>query len=357
MDASSPIIAIDVMGSDLGPGEIITGIGSALKERRDYGVILVGDQKIICEHLQRQKIEDTERLEIVHASEVIAMGEKPLQALRVKKDASMVRAIELVRSGKVNAMLSCGNTGSLMAGSTLKLRPMPGVERPTLATMVPTLNHYIVITDVGANPNTTPLQMMHNAILGSDYCFRILGIEQPRIGLLTIGTEEGKGNETSIAAHDLLKSMGTIINYFGLIEGFQIFQGEVDLVLCDGFVGNILLKTLESLVIQLQGYIRSEFKANWVRMLGALLARGVFGALKRRLNPETYGAASLLGLNGVVLKSHGSSNWRAIRSAINMAVSVANKEARENCLGRITHANEIYEASLLNRSFKASDVR
>ncbi|MDR1435116.1 MAG: phosphate acyltransferase PlsX [Puniceicoccales bacterium] len=346
MNAIARAIAIDVMGSDLGPKEIITGVIVALADRKDFRVILIGDEDTIRKNLRTQNLENSSRIEIVHASEVIAMDEKPLQALRTKKDASVVRAIELLRSGKADVMLSCGNTGSLMAGSTLKLRPMPGVERPTLATVIPTLNNYIVMTDVGANPNTTPLQMMHNAILGSDYCSRVLGIEKPRVGLLTIGTEEGKGNEKALAAHELLKSIGKIINYSGLIEGFQIFEGRVDLVVCDGFVGNILLKTLESLVIQLKGYIRNEFKANPMRMLGALLSQGVFKSLKQRLNPDMYGAASLLGLNGMVLKSHGSSNARAIESAVGMAVSVAQGETRENCLEKIMHANGIYEASI-----------
>jgi glycerol-3-phosphate acyltransferase PlsX len=345
MDPPERVIAVDVMGSDRGPAEVVRGAVDALDDRGDYRIILVGDQEIIQNTLPTCPIKNRDRIAIVHASEVISMGEKPLQALRSKKDASMVRAIELVRSGGVDAMLSCGNTGSLMAGSTLKLRPMVGIERPALATIIPTFHRYIVMADVGANPNTTPLQMVHNAILGSDYCSRVLGIERPRVGLLTIGTEEGKGNETSLVAHDLLKAMGALIDYVGLIEGFQVFSGAVDLVICDGFVGNILLKTLEAMVIQIKDYIRREFLANPLRMLGALLSRGVFGALKRRLNPEMYGAASLLGLNGVVLKSHGSSTRRAIRSAVGMAVSVAGKGARENCLEKIAGANEIYATS------------
>jgi glycerol-3-phosphate acyltransferase PlsX len=346
MDTSLRVIAVDVMGSDLGPKEVIAGVIDALKDREDFRVVLVGNQSIIRKSLEKQGLLDETRIEVIHTSEVIEMEEKPLQALRIKKDASVIRAIELVYSGQVDAMLSCGNTGSLMAGSTLKLRPMPGIERPTLATVIPTFSGYIVMTDVGANPNTTPLQMVHNAILGSDYCSRVLEIKRPRIGLLTIGTEEGKGNETSLIAHKLLKSAGSIINYCGLMEGFQIFGGEIDLVVCDGFVGNILLKTIEALVIQLKGYIKCEFKKNPIRMLGAVLSRGVFETLRGRLNPEMYGAASLLGLNGIVLKSHGSSNRRSIRSAVKIAVSIVNQEARETCLEKIEHVNEICKATL-----------
>jgi glycerol-3-phosphate acyltransferase PlsX len=342
MNAFAHTIAVDVMGSDLGSGEIVMGVAHSLEDRQDYCVVLVGDGDTIRRHLAEQKV-DCGRIEIVHASEVIEMKEKPLQALRAKKDASVIKTIELVRSGRANVMLSCGNTGSLMAGSTLRLHLMEGVERPALATVIPTLDHYIVMVDVGANPNTTPLQMVHNAILGSDYCTRGLGIQRPRIGLLTIGTEEGKGNETTLAAHEILKLLDNSVNYVGLIEGFQIFENEVDVVVCDGFVGNILLKTLESLIGQLKRYIKQEFMKNPVRMCGALLSRGVFDALKSRLNPETYGAASLLGLNGVVLKSHGSSTHRAIRSAIGMAASLAGQEATAICLEKIHTANQLAE--------------
>jgi glycerol-3-phosphate acyltransferase PlsX len=182
--------------------------------------------------------------------------------------------------------------------------------------------------------------MMHNAILGSDYCSRVLGIERPRVGLLTIGTEEGQGNETILVAHEILKKMGDLMDYRGLIEGFQIFGGAVDVVVCDGFVGNILIKTLESFVVQLKEYIKGEFMKNPIRMLGAVLSKGVFSALKERLNPETYGAASLLGLNGVVLKSHGSSTHRAIRNAVEIAASVAGQEVTKMCREKINLANE-----------------
>ncbi|MDR1590907.1 MAG: phosphate acyltransferase PlsX [Puniceicoccales bacterium] len=339
MSISSRVIAVDVMGADLGPGEIIRGVVDALGDRGDYRVILVGDRDVIQNNLTIQSNGDHSRLEIIHASEVISMEDKPLQAFRAKRDASVVRAIELVQSGQADAMLSCGNTGSLMAGSTLKLRPMAGIERPTLATVIPTLQNYIVMTDVGANPNTTPLQMMHNAILGSDYCSRILRIEQPRVGLLTIGTEEGKGNEVTLAAHEIFKKIDNLVNYVGLVEGFQIFGSDADVIICDGFVGNILIKTLESLIMQLKGYIKDEFMKNPLRMFGAVLSKGVFAALKGRLNPETYGAASLLGLNGVVLKSHGSSTHRAIRNAVGIAVSIAGQETARTCCEKIAIAN------------------
>lgn len=340
MNAPVHTIAVDVMGSDRGPREIINGIVEALQDREGYNVILVGDQPTIESSLKDFGASGDPRIEIVHASEVITMNDKPVKSLRVKKNSSMVLTIDLVQSGRACAMLSCGNTGSLMAGSTLRLRPMEGVERPALVTVMPTMNNYIVMGDVGANPNTTPTQMVHTAILSSDYCARVLSVEHPRVGLLTIGTEEGKGNELTLRTHELLKKLGDLINYKGLVEGFQIFEGSVDVVLCDGFVGNILLKSMESLIVQLKSFLRGEFKKNPVRMLGAFLSRGVLSSLRGRLNPETYGAASLLGLNGMVFKSHGSSTHRAIRGAMHMAASVSNQGANAYCRQQIALAND-----------------
>lgn len=339
MEVLPHTLAIDVMGSDRGPSEVILGISEALRDRDDFGVILVGDRSVIHRELQKLRIDQDPRLGVVHASEVIGMDEKPVHSLRAKKDASVVRAIELVQEGRAGAVLGCGNTGALMAGSTLKLRTMEGVERPVLVTVIPTFDRYIVMADVGANPNTTPIQMVHNAILSSDYAVHVLGIEKPRVGLLTIGTEEGKGNELTLTTHEYLKQLEGIINYTGLIEGFQIFEGAVDVVLCDGFVGNILLKTLESLITQLKGYLKGELRKNPVRLLGAFLAKGAFEALKVRLNPEQYGAASLLGLRGMVLKSHGSSKHGAIRSGIRMAVALMGEGSGDNSQQKIAEAN------------------
>lgn len=310
------------MGSDLGPDEVVRGVADALQETQAE-VILVGQEDLIRGILQKTSWPSGAGVTVVHAPEVIGMDEKPVISLRKKKDSSLVRALELVKNHEADAILSCGNTGSLMAGSTLKLRPREGVERPALATIIPTLINYIVMLDVGANPNTTPVQMVHNAVLGSDYCQKVLNYQHPRVGLLTIGTEEGKGNELVHSAHEKLKKVGHLINYTGLIEGFQIFEDKVDVVVCDGFVGNILLKTLESLVINLKKYIKGELTKNPLRLLGAFFAKGAFSALKNRLNPENYGAASLLGLNGTVLKSHGSSNRHSICSAVKMALSIS----------------------------------
>ena len=332
-------IAVDVMGSDLGPSEIIRGaVSSAKFLDDDCQLLLVGDSATIKQNLSDVNSKYNDHFEILHASEEITMADKPLHAIRSKKDSSLVKAIELVKNHHADAVISCGNTGSLMAGSTLKLRPIAGVERPALATIIPTFANYIVMLDVGANPNTTPLQLVHNAILGSDYYKKVInrnGNKDPRVGLLTIGTEEGKGNELILSAHDMLKKCSHLLNYIGLIEGFQIFEDQVDVVVCDGFVGNILLKSLESLAKNLKHYLKKEMLKNPLRILGTLFVSGAFSSLKKRLNPENYGAASLLGLNGCVLKSHGSSNSKSVCSAIKMAQSVINNNGVENNLHSI----------------------
>lgn len=292
-------IAVDVMGSDLGPSEVIQGAVSAVKAIvDDCQLLLIGDGDVIKSNLRNVSSKYVDRLEIVHASEEITMTDRPIHAIRSKKDSSLVRAIDFMKNNQVDAVISCGNTGSLMAGSTLKLRPLTGIERPALATIIPTCTNYVVMLDVGANPNTTPLQLVHNAFLGNDYYKKVIKTENPRVGLLTIGTEEGKGNELVLSAHDMLKKCSHLMNYIGLIEGFQIFAGQVDVVVCDGFVGNVLLKSLESLAKNLKHYLKTEMLKNPIRMLGTLLVSGVFMSLKKRLSPENYGAASLLGLNG-----------------------------------------------------------
>lgn len=313
-------IAIDMMGSDRGPEEIFEGVRLALRQFPDLApLILVGDGDLLTALLEKHGLGDHPQLSIFHTSQVIEMDDKPIQSLKQKKDASMIRAIELIQAGAASAVLSCGNTGSLMAGSTLKLRPIAGIERPALASIIPSSEGHFVLADVGANPQTTPLHMAHNALLASVYGRKVLKIASPRIGLLSIGTEEGKGNELIQKTHEKLKQLSPFIDYIGLIEGFHLFGNGVDVVLCDGFTGNILLKSLESLALYLRNFSRKEFSKNPLRLFGALCARGAFEALNAKLNAEIYGGAPLLGLNGTVFKAHGSSHARAISHAIHMA--------------------------------------
>jgi len=335
-------IAVDAMGSDLGPSEIVSAVKLALDQYPELNPItLVGDEAVLSPFLAVVGMTVGPRLSIVHASEVVTMDDKPLMALKRKKDSSMVRAIELVKNGEARIVVSCGNTGALMACGTLRLRTMEGVTRPALAAVVPREGGHFILIDAGANPDAKPEHLVHNAILGSHYCRVMLGIASPRVGLMTIGTEEGKGNALITETNDQLRRIGDIINYVGPIEGFQVFEDHVDVVVCDGFVGNIMLKSWESLVKFFSGMLKEELQSNPLRATGALLARGAFSALKERINPERYGGAPLLGLKGNILKAHGSSNRRAISSAILAAREIIKADMNHRIEADIARANEL----------------
>jgi glycerol-3-phosphate acyltransferase PlsX len=301
----------------------------------------VGDQAVLDPLIREHKLSLGDRLSVMHTSETVAMDDTPMAVLRRKKDSSMVRAIELVKGGEADVVVSCGNTAALMAVGTLRLRTIDGITRPALAAIVPREAGHFVLIDAGANPEAKAEHLVHNAILGSHYCRVVLGIESPRVGLMTIGTEEGKGNALISEANELFKRVGTVVNYAGPIEGFQVFKEHVDVVVCDGFVGNIMLKSWESLVSFVRDILRDELKANVLRMSGAWLSRGAFNALKERINPERYGGAPLLGLKGNILKAHGSSNRRAILSAIRAANGVIAANMNHRIEVDVARANEM----------------
>ncbi len=335
-------IAIDAMGGDLGPTEVVAAVQLALKEFPSLNPItLVGDEGILTPLMKEFGLTKNERLSVHHTSEVITMDDKPLNALKKKKDSSMVRAIELVKSGEAGVVLSCGNTGALMAGGTLRLRPMEGIARPALAAICPREGGHFVLIDAGANPEAKPEHLVHNAILGSHYCRVMLGVKRPRVGLMNIGTEEGKGSALITETNESLRRVGDLINYAGPIEGFHVFAEHVDVVVCDGFVGNIMLKSWESLVKFFSSMLKEELQANPLRLAGAILSKGAFHAFKERINPERYGGAPLLGLNGNVLKAHGSSNRRAIRSAIRAANEMVKADMNQHIEGDIAKANAL----------------
>lgn len=344
-------IAVDAMGGDLGPAEVVAAVKLALHEIEGLNPIaLVGDETVLRPLVRAAGLERSRQLSIVHASEMITMDDKPLLALKKKKDSSMVRAIELVKAGGAAGVVSCGNTGALMAGGTLRLRTLEGVARPALGAVIPREGGHFVLIDAGANPEARSDHLVHNAILGSHFCRVMLGVPKPRIGLMTIGTEEGKGNALVTETNDLLKRLGSLIRYAGPIEGFHVFDanGGVDVVVCDGFVGNIMLKSWESLVRFFSGILKQELRANPFRATGALLAKGAFAAVKERINPERYGGAPLLGLRGNVLKAHGSSSRHAIRSAILAAHKLIRADFNRHAEEDIARANELIgQAALL----------
>ncbi len=339
-EPSTRAIAVDAMGSDLGPAEIVAGV--ALARRNGWlpdKVVLVGREDAVLPALAAHGLKDAADIEILAASEVIGMDEKPIQSLRTKKDASLVRAVELVKLGACGAAVSCGNTGSLMACSTLKLRPIEGVSKPALASVWPRPDSKFIVLDVGANPQCRPENLLHYAILGNQYARDALEIAQPRVGLLSIGTEEGKGTELTDAAHRLLKGLGDQIHYIGLIEGFQLFRNEVDVVVTDGFTGNVILKTCEALWKMLKELVRAEVRRNPVRLAGAVLLRGGLRAMREQLDPTQFGGAPLLGLRGTVIKAHGSSNREALAHAIRIAGTAISHQLGSHTLSAITAAN------------------
>ena len=333
------------MGGDLGPTEVVEAVKLVLSDEGIEPITLVGDQAVLDPLLVAAGLAGHAMVKVLHASEVITMEDKPLLALKRKKDSSMVKAIELVKSGEARVTISCGNTGALMAGSTLRLRMMDGVDRPALAAVIPRENGYFILIDAGANPDAKPEHLVHNAILGANYAKVILGVTSPRVGLITIGTEEGKGNSLITETHEQLKKISTVINYVGPIEGFQVFRDTVDVVVCDGFVGNTLLKTWESLAKFITSLLKQELQANPLRMAGAVLANGAFGALKARMNPDRYNGAPLLGVRGNILKAHGSSNRHAWASAIRAAITIIHQDLYEHAAKDVARANAILTPS------------
>ncbi|MDR1433166.1 MAG: phosphate acyltransferase PlsX [Puniceicoccales bacterium] len=345
MSSDRLVVAVDVMGSDGGASLVVRGVEYAVnKFPGEIGeLVLVGDSVEIGTQISRcGRAFRKKSVEICHASQSIDMAEKPMSALRNKKDSSMFTAIGLLKNGEVSGILSCGNTGCLVAGGTLKLRTMPGIARPALASVIPVPGNHFVLVDVGANPSTTTANFVHNAVMGALYHKAAINSKkEPRVGLLTIGTEEGKGSEAIREAHEMLKKIDGEINYCGLVEGFQMFSNSVDVVVCDGFVGNILLKTIEALAGTLKNYVRKEMGKNPLRILGGILARGVFMAMKRDLSADSYGGAPLLGLNGAVVKAHGSSSVEAVASALRLTFKLAKVDNKSSLTKAIERVNAL----------------
>ena len=347
-------IAVDTMGGDKGPTEFIRGLLYGIEELKlDCNITLVGKGRLLERLLKVRPLKiDPSRINIHHASEVIGMDEKPIQALKRKKDSSMVQALALLKEGKADAMVSCGNTGALMAGGTLRLRPLKGIERAALGTIIPTKKTPSVLIDVGANPESTAKHLAHNAVLGSNYAKAALNLKNPKVGLLTIGTEDGKGNTLINETHEHLKKIDGIINYAGLIEGFQVFEGEVDVIVCDGFVGNVLLKASEALFSFIGSTMKEELVRNPKRMIGAALSKSAFRDMRTRLSPDQHSGAPLLGINGNILKSHGSSNYIAIANAIRIARELVAHDMLDLISQEIAQANGYIQKSELEQSSK-----
>jgi glycerol-3-phosphate acyltransferase PlsX len=324
------------MGGDHGCTVVIEGVKEALATNRELNsVFLVGNETEI--HAARSKIGlNDSRIEIVHASEVLTMDDKPLEGIRKKKDSSMLRAIELVRDGKADAIISPGNTGALVAGS-LRLRRLDGIERPALAARMPSRTRDFVLIDMGANPVCEPLHLAQFAVMGSVYAREILGHEKPRVGILTNGSEESKGTDLTRAAAQLCSQLE--LNFIGNVEGFDLFRDAVDVAVTDGFTGNVVLKSVEGLGYAVKDLLKAELTSSLFRKIGAKLAQPGLLKLKQRMDPEVYGGAVLLGLNGNVIKTHGSSRARAITNAIGVAAEAISHGVNQAILQQIARAN------------------
>jgi phosphate acyltransferase len=338
-------IAVDVMGGDHGPGIVIAGVKQALLadgNERINELYLVGLESDIQAALREHSCADP-RVHVVHASQSLTMDDDPLTAVRRKKDASVVRAVALVRDGKADAVMSLGNTGGLVAAATFGVGRSDGVKRPAIATVMPTATSYFVMLDSGANPECEPLHLFQFGIMGSVYAHEILGIERPRVGLLSNGSEEFKGTKVTREAALLFKQ--SRLNYIGYVEGSDMFADRVDVVVTDGFVGNIVLKAAEGLGRTIIEILKRELTATPIRKIGAMLAQEGFRTLKRKMDPEAHGGARLVGLNGNVLKVHGSAKERVVANAILQLSDVASEHLNERIQEEIVRANQRLTAS------------
>jgi len=327
-------IAVDTFGSDNAPYPEIEGAVLAIKEELCSQVILVGDEKLLRQELAKYYY-DASRISIVHAPERISMDESASLAVRKKQDSSLVRTITLHQEGEAEAAVSAGNTGAVMAASLLIYGRIRNVSRPAIAVTFPTQKNPELILDVGANVDCEADNLLQFAHMGSLYCQFLFGIERPRISLLNIGEESAKGNQTTKQAHIMLQQ-DKELNFCGNIEGKDILKGVTDVIVCDGFVGNVMLKTIEGVAISIFELLKEQINKDWIAKLGAILSYPVYKFLRKKLDHTEYGGALLVGLNGMSIVSHGRSNAKAMKNAIGFAARIARS-------GLVGHAQDYFE--------------
>ncbi|MDD6569710.1 MAG: phosphate acyltransferase PlsX [Acidaminococcus sp.] len=332
-------IAVDVMGTDYGPAEIIKGVLQAVAE---YGcdVVLVGDQDVIRGELAKEHQENNPKVTIHHASQVIEMKDHPGISVRKKKDASIVVATRLLREKECDALISSGSTGAAVASALFGLGRIPGIERPAIATVIPNLKGATVLVDSGAVVDAKPEVLVQSAIMGSVYAELQLGLKEPRVGLLNIGEEETKGNEQCLATYPLLKK-DPHINFIGNVEGRDINKGTVDVVVCDGFVGNVVLKSMEGLAKALMQMVKETLMdSGLLTKLGALLVKSALSKLGRRIDVSEYGGALLMGVKAPFIICHGNSKAKDIKSALRVAKELTEKDVVGRIRKEIIHDEE-----------------
>ncbi len=312
------------MGGDHGPSVVIPAVLRALKLYPKTHFVLVGDKDVISSFLNEHNVQDDERLKIHHASQQVTMGESPAIALRTKKDSSMRVALNLVKDGTAAACVSAGNTGALMATARFVLKTIPGIERPAIVSALPTMKGHTYVLDLGANVDSSAEHLVQFAVMGSVLAELVDGKKNPTIGLLNIGSEEIKGNERVKEAARLL--VETDLNYYGFVEGDGLYRGDVDVVVCDGFVGNVALKASEGVIHMIRHFLRQSFGRNIFTKLAGLIASPVLKHFRDELDPRAYNGANLIGLQGIVIKSHGGTDEIGFANAIKIAIIEAEQD-------------------------------
>lgn len=318
--------AIDVFGGDNAPNAVIDGCLDALEKNDDFCLILTGDEQKI-RGLLSERAYDSSRIEIVHAPEVITCEESPTAAIKRKTESSLVKALRIVANKEADCFISAGSSGAVLAGATLIVKRIRGILRPALAPVLPSLKGPVMLIDCGANADCKPEYLVQFAAMGTAYMENVLGIKNPRVGIISNGAEEGKGNELTKSAYALLKTTGGI-NFLGNCESREVMSGDYDVVVCDGFVGNAILKSMEGTIHALLTMLKAELTSKTLSKVGAAICRSSFRSLKTKMDYKEYGGAPLLGINGGIIKAHGSSDAKAISSAI--------EQARKLTLGGVT---------------------
>ncbi len=313
-------IALDAMGGDLGSSVNVRGAIEACREWPNLEVVLVGNRQVLTNEIKSHHLSAKTKIEIHHADDIVGMHESPVEACRTKPDSSIMVCAKLVAEGKVDGLVSAGNSGATMTASLLHLRRLEGISRPAIATIMPTLDGHCVVLDMGANMDCKPKHLLQFAVMGSVYYQAMFKKHKPTVGLLSIGEEEGKGNELTLETHSLLKNSG--LNYIGNVEGRDIPMGKADVVVCDGFVGNVVLKFGEGLAEAIIKLMKRELQGHPLALLGGLMVKGVLRKIKKKVDPAEYGGAPLLGIQGISIVSHGGSNDFAIKNALRVAAEL-----------------------------------
>jgi glycerol-3-phosphate acyltransferase PlsX len=335
-------IAVDAMGGDFAPRNIVEGAALALAEYDALGkLFLVGDTPQIEAELKRINCHDS-RVEIVHSTQVVAMDDDAVSSVRRKKDSSISRAVELVKSGDADAIMSAGHTGAAVAASTIKLRLLPGIDRAGIATLFPTETNMFVLIDAGANPDARPMHLLQYAVMGSIYSRHVLGYKDPTVGLLSIGTEDSKGNEFTKEVFKLIRDSG--LPFRGNVEGHDLFENPVEVVICEGFVGNVMLKSCEALAHAIFTWLKHELARNPLRMAGGALAKGAFKTIYNKVSADEAGGSVLLGVDGIVIIAHGSSSPKAAKNAIRVGMESVEQQVNPHIVDEMKRFYELSPA-------------